>query len=234
MPSDVMSTTNGVPSGQQWTGTRQMNGTAFAIVQLNYNSNQPGTVSLQPITFHVSHYLNSTGCAKPGDVWYDYLTNTVYGGAIPTANVDTASVTALNAYSDQLITYTDYTGTTQSQPRYRFNGMFDTGQTVLSNLDIMMQCCDCWQTYQAATGLWTLSINQVITPSLYFNDTNIIGTIDIGSIDITQQPNQVEAKYNDATNRDQPGYVVLNLQTLNPALLYPNEPVNKYSVSKQD
>ena len=231
MPSDVMSTTNGVPSGQQWTGTRQMNGTAFAIVQLNYNSNQPGTVSLQPITFHVSHYLNSTGCAKPGDVWYDYLTNTVYGGAIPTANVDTASVTALNAYSDQLITYTDYTGTTQSQPRYRFNGMFDTGQTVLSNLDIMMQCCDCWQTYQAATGLWTLSINQVITPSLYFNDTNIIGTIDIGSIDITQQPNQVEAKYNDATNRDQPGYVVLNLQTLNPALLYPNEPVNKYSVS---
>jgi hypothetical protein len=231
MPSDVMSTTNGVPSGQQWTGTRQMNGTAFAIVQLNYNGNQPGTVSLQPITFHVSHYLNGAGCAKPGDVWYDYLTNTVYGGAIPTANVDTVSVAALNAYSDQTISYTTYTGSTSTIPRYRFNGMFDTGQTVLANLDIMMQCCDCWQTYQASTGLWTVSINQVITPSLSFNDSNIIGNIDVGSVDITQQPNQVEARYNDATNRDQPGYVVLNLQTLDPTLLYPNEPVNKYSVS---
>ena len=232
MPSDVLSTANNIPSGQQWpTANRQMTGTAFAIVRLVYNSGSAGTMSLQPITFHVSHFLNGTGAAKPGDVWFDYLTNTIYGGAVPSSQVDSAAAAALNTYSDQLISYTPYSGGTATQPRYRFNGVLDTGQTVLANLDIMMNCCDCWQTYQVATGLWTVSINQSITPSFSFDDTNILGAITVGATDITQQANQVEAKYNDSTNRDQPGYVVLNLQTINPSLLYPNEPVNKFSLS---
>jgi hypothetical protein len=231
MPADVMSNSNGVPSGQQWSGIRQMNGTAFAIVKLVYNANQPGTMSLQPITFHVSHFLNGTGAAKPGDVWYDYLTNTVYGGAVPSSQVDSSAATALNTYSDTLVSYTTYTGSTATQPRYRFNGVLDTGQTVLSNIDILMNCCDCWNTYQAFTGLWTVAINQVITPSFSFDDTNILSAISVGATDITQQSNQIEAKFNDSTNRDQPGYVVMELQTIDPALLYPNEPVNKYTLS---
>jgi len=228
-PDVIMSTANGVPSGQQWVaGNRQMNGTAFAIVTLVYNANSAGTVSLQPITFHVSHYLNSTGYAIPGDVWYDYLTNTVYGGAVPTSQVDSASATALNAYSNELISYTDYNGATQTIPRYRFNGVLDTGQTILNNVDIMMTCCDSWQAYNSATGLWSVVINKSISPTFSFDDTNIIGAIAVGALDITQQVNQVESKFNDATNRDQPGYV--NLQTPS-GLLYPNEPVNKYTVS---
>jgi len=229
LPSAIMSTANGVPSGQQWASSgRQMNGTAFAVVTLVYNANSAGTTSLQPITFHVSHYLNGAGCAKPGDVWYDYLTNTVYGGAIDPSFVDSTSATALNTYSDVLIPYTDYNGYSQTIPRYRFNGVLDTGQTILNNVDIMMTCCDCWQAYNSPTGLWSVVINQVISPSFSFDDTNIIGAISVGALDITQQANQVEAKFNDATNRDQPGYV--NLQTPS-GLLYPNEPVNKYTVS---
>jgi len=229
MPYDVISTANGAPSGQEWATTnRQMNGLAFAIVQLVYNNNSPGTTSLQPVTFHVSHYLNGTGCAKPGDVWYDYITNSVYGGAVDPSFVSSASATALNTYSDELITYTPSGGGTASQARYRFNGVLDTGQTVLSNIDLMMTCCDSWQAYQAATGLWSVSINQTISPSFSFDDNNIIGSISTGELDITQMVNQIEAKFNDSTNRDQPGYV--NLQT--PAnLLYQNEPVNKFTVS---
>jgi hypothetical protein len=229
MPYDVISTANGAPSGQQWATTnRQMNGLAFAIVQLVYNNNSPGTTSLQPVTFHVSHYLNGTGCAKPGDVWYDYITNSVYGGAVDPSFVSSASATALNTYSDELITYTPSGGGTSTTPRYRFNGVLDTGQTVLANIDIMMTCCDSWQSYQAATGLWSVSINQTISPSFSFDDNNIIGSISTGELDITQMVNQIEAKFNDSTNRDQPGYV--NLQT--PAnLVYQNEPVNKFTIS---
>jgi hypothetical protein len=229
LPSAVMTNANGCPSGQEWPSTgRQMNGLAFAIVKLVYNNNSAGTTSLQPITFHVSHYLNSTGAAKAGDVWYDYLTNTVYGGAIDPAFVDAASATALNAYGDQLITYTPYGGGSASQPRYRFNGVLDTGQTVLSNIDIMMTCCDCWQSYQVVSGKWSVTINRDITPTFSFDDNNIIGNITASELDITQMVNQIEAKFNDSTNRDQAGYV--NLQT--PAnLLYQNEPVNKFTVS---
>ena len=229
LPSDVLTAANGIPTAQVWsTSNRQMNGTAFAIARLVYNSGSAGTTSLQPVTFHVTHALNGTGVAKPGDVWYDYLTNAVYGGAVPTANVDSAAATALNTYSDATINYTPYGGGSASQPRYRFNGVLDTGQTILSNIDLIMNCCDCWQGYQSATGLWTVIINQDIASSFDFDDTNIIGGINVGSLDITQQSNQIEAKFNDSTNRDQAGYV--NIQTPS-GLLYPNEPVNKYSVS---
>ena len=229
MPSDVISAANGAPSGQEWPTTgRQMNGLAFAIVQLVYNQNAPGTTALQPVTFYVSHYLNSAGCAKPGDVWYDYITNPVYGGAVDPSFVSSASATALNTYSDQLISYTPSGGGSATTPRYRFNGVLDTGQTVLSNIDLMMICCDCWQGYQAATGYWQVVINQAISPSFAFDDNNIIGSITVGELDITQMVNQIEAKFNDSTNRDQAGYV--NLQT--PAnLIYQNEPVNKFTVS---
>ena len=233
MPWEIMKYDSGdgntCPSGQQWASTnRNMNGLAFAIVQLVYNQNAPGTTSLQPVTFYVSHYLNSAGCAKPGDVWYDYITNPVYGGAVDPSFVSSASATALNTYSDQLISYTPSGGGTASQARYRFNGVLDTGQTVLSNIDLMMTCCDCWQGYQAATGYWQVVINQSISPSFAFDDNNIVGSITVGELDITQMVNQIEAKFNDSTNRDQAGYV--NLQTPD-NLVYQNEPVNKFTVS---
>jgi len=228
-PSAVMSTANGIPSGQEWVSSnRQMNGTAFAIVQLVYNANSLGTTSLQPVTFHVSHYLNGAGCAKPGDVWYDYMTNTVYGAAVQSQFVSSASATALNAYSDELITYTPSGGGSASIPRYRFNGVLDTGQTALSNIDLMMNCCDCWQSYQVSTGLWTAVINKAISPTFAFDDTNIISDITVGELDITQMINQIEARFVDSGNRDQPGYV--NLQTPS-GLLLPNEPVNKFTIS---
>ena len=229
-PSAVMSTANGCPSGQEWVSSgRQMNGLAFAIVRLVYNNNSAGTTSLQPITFYVSHYLNGAGAAKCGDVWYDYLTNTVYGGAVDPAYVDSSSATALNTYSEQLIGYTPSGGgATQYQARYRFNGVLDTGQTVLSNIDLMMTCCDSWQSYQVTNGKWAVTINQAISPSFDFNDNNIIGNITTSELDITQMINQIEAKFNDSTNRDQAGYVELQTPS---NLLYQNEPVNKFTVS---
>ena len=228
-PSAVMSTANGIPSGQEWVSSgRQMNGTAFAIVQLVYNANSLGTTALQPVTFHVSHYLNGTGCAKPGDVWYDYMTNTVYGAAVSSQFVSSASVTALNAYSDELITYTPAGGGSASIARYRFNGVLDTGQTALSNIDLMMNCCDSWQSYQVATGLWTVVVNKAISPTFSFDDTNIISDITVSELDLTQMVNQIEARFIDYGNRDQPGYV--NLQTPS-GLLLPNEPVNKFTIS---
>ena len=228
-PSAVMSTANGIPSGQEWVSSgRQMNGTAFAIVQLVYNANSLGTTALQPVTFHVSHYLNGTGCAKPGDVWYDYMTNTVYGAAVPSQFVSSASATALNSYSDELITYTPAGGGSASIPRYRFNGVLDTGQTALSNIDLMMNCCDSWQSYQVATGLWTAVVNKAISPTFSFDDSNIISDITVSELDLTQMINQIEARFIDSGNRDQPGYV--NLQTPS-GLLLPNEPVNKFTIS---
>jgi len=226
-PSTVMGGSD-IAVAQRWaTSNRQMNGLAFAIVKMIYNRDAD-TTQLSPVTFHVSHNLNGTGVAKAGDVWYDYITSTVYGGAVDTTFVNSASATALNTYGDELITFTDSSGNPSTQPRYRINGVLDAGQSVLSNIDRIMSACDSWMTYNAALGQWSVVVNKAESTSYAFNDNNIIGEIRVSATDITSSINQVEARFPFKENRDQAAFV--NIETPS-GLLYPNEPVNKYSIT---
>ena len=224
-PSVVMGGAD-IATAQHWTGTRQMNGLAFAIVKLQY-SQDAGTTQMQAVTFHVSHYLNSAGAAVPGDVWYDYMTNEIYGGGMDVSLVNSTSRTALNTYSNATITFTDSDGNPSTQPRYRINGVLDTGQNVLSNIDRILVACDSWNQYNAASGQWTAVINQAQSTAFAFNDTNIIGEIKVSAIDLTSSINQVEATFPSKLNRDQTDVVFIETPAI---LLYPNEPINKYSV----
>jgi hypothetical protein len=235
LPSVVMGGSD-ISVAQRWTGTRQMNNLAFAIIKLVYNRDAD-TTQLNPITFNVSHYPNGASVAKPGDVWLDYITNQDYGGAVgwlpdgsySAAFVDTACVTTLNTYSDQTITYTPAGGgSTVTQARYRINGVLDAGQSVLSNLDRIMSSCDSWMTYNAALGQWSVVVNKAETAAYAFTDNNIVGDIRVSATDITSSINQVEARFPFKANRDQASFV--NIETPY-ALLYPNEPVNKYSIT---
>jgi len=225
-PSTVMGGAD-IAVGQRWTGTRQMNGLGFAIVKLIYNRDAD-TTQLSPITFKVAHTLNGTGVAKAGDVWYDYLTNAVYGGAVDAGFVNSTSATTLNTYGDEVITFTDADGNPATQPRYRINGVLDAGQTVLSNIDRIMSACDSWMTYNAALGQWSVVVNKAESASYAFDDNNIIGEIRVSATDITSSINQVEARFPFKENRDQAAFV--NIETPS-GLLYPNEPVNKYSIT---
>lgn len=226
-PSTVMGGSD-IAVAQRWaTSNRQMNGLAFAIVKMIYNRDAD-TTQLSPITFKVSHTLNGTGVAKAGDVWYDYITNAVYGGAVDTAFVNSASATALNTYGDQLITFTDADGNPATQARYRINGVLDAGQSVLSNIDRIMSACDSWMTYNAALGQWSVVVNKAESTAYAFDDDNIIGEIRVSATDITSSINQVEARFPFKENRDQAAFV--NIETPS-GLLYPNEPVNKYSIT---
>jgi len=227
LPNGIMGGSD-IAAAQRWPASgRQMNGLAFAIVVLNYNRDAD-TTQLQPITFKVAHTLNSTGVAKAGDVWYDYITNPVYGGAVDSSFVNSSSATALNAYGDQLITFTNSSGSPATQARYRINGVLDAGQSVLSNIDRIMSSCDSWMTYNAALGQWSVVVNKAESASYAFDDDNIIGEIRVSATDITSSINQVEARFPFKENRDQAAFV--NIETPS-GLLYPNEPVNKYSIT---
>lgn len=230
-PNVVMAYNSGdkktVPSGLAWPSSgRQMNGLAFAIVKLIYSTDD-GTTNLQPITFYCSHYLNGQGVAKPGDVWKDYLGNSVYGGAVDASFIDTASATALNTYSDQLITYTPYGGGSATQSRYRINGVLDTGSTVIENINKILEACDSWMAYDAAKGQYSVVINKAESSSFSFDDSNIVGDIRVSATDINQSINQIEASFPNKLNKDIPAYVFIKTPEI---LLYPNEPVNKTSV----
>ena len=205
---------------------RQMNGLAFAIVKLNYNADA-GTTGLLPITFYCKHYPKGGAVAKPGDVWYDYMTDARYGAGM-TGLVDSASATALNTYSDQTITYTPAGGGSSTQARYRINGVVDTGKPVLDSVEKMLECCDSWMAYNAASGKWSVVINKAETSSFSFNDTNLIGEIRVSAVDINQQINQIQIEFPSKLNRDQPDLVYMETPA---GLLYPNEPANRQTTT---
>jgi len=216
-----------VPVALRWPSSgRQMNGLAFAIVKLNYSADA-GTTGLQPITFYCKHYPKGGTVAKPGDVWYDYMTDTRYGAGM-TGLVDSTSATALNTYSDQTITYTPAGGGSSTQARYRINGVVDTGRPVLENVEKMLECSDSWMAYNAASGLWSIVINKAETSTFSFNDTNLIGEIRVSATDINQQINQIQIEFPSKLNRDQPDLVYMETPA---GLLYPNEPPNRQTTT---
>lgn len=226
--STVMGPTSGLIASQQWTSTgRRMNGLAFAIIRLTYNTAQQ-TTSLQPTTFRVQQNLYAHSYAQPGDVLLDYLTNPIYGGAVPSEFVDLDGLAVLQSYSNELITFNDYNGNPQTQPRYRINGVIDPSQGCLQNVDQIMTACDSWLKYDAKNGKWSVVVNQATSTTYDFNDSNLVGAITVGTIDIAQMPNQIEARFPDGTNRDQYNYVN---ESVPDSLLLPNEPVNKLSVN---
>lgn len=216
-----------IPAALRWPSSgRQMNGLAFAIVKLNYNADA-GTTGLQPITFYCTHLPKGESECKPGDAWYDYMTDDRYGAGM-TGLVDSASATALNTYSDQTITYTPSGGGSATQARYRINGVVDTGKPVLDNVEKMLECSDSWMAYNAASGLWSIIINKAESSTFSFNDSNLIGEIRVSAIDINQQINQIQIEFPSKDNRDQPDMVYMET----PAILrYPNEPDNRQTTS---
>ncbi len=64
-----------------WTDNHFMAGLVFAFCQIAYNPNI-GLSGIPNFVFELENTLS-----KPGDVLYDYMTNTIYGAAIPQGDI---------------------------------------------------------------------------------------------------------------------------------------------------
>ena len=210
----------------KWNASKTMSNCAFAIIRLRYSI----TANIRGINQTKFQVTNAR--TKPGDVLLDYLQNTRYGCAIPLAQIDTDALTALNTYSDQDVSYTPYTGGTGTTKRYRFNGQIDTSRFCMDNLQDMMNCCDSILKYNEIVGKWSIIINRVeYTVAMDINDSNMVSALTITPLDIAASYNYIEVKFPDKTNQDSFNTANFDLAEIAPNLLYPNEPVNKISVS---
>jgi len=209
-----------------WDSTKLMSNCAFAIVKITYSQNA-GLTGIQQTKFQLTNPRY-----KPGDCFLDYLTSERYGAAIPLANVDTASLTALNTYCDGSFTYTPYTGGSTTQTRFRFDGTLDTIQKIMTNLQILATNCDCLLKYNEIQGKWGVIV-QSPTYSITANldDSDIISGIQVTPIDISSSFNIAEVAFPDGTAKDSFNTSTFDLSVINPSLMYPNEPVNKQSIN---
>ena len=223
-----------IPAGQQWTATDTMTNCAFAVVKVQYDTNA-GTTSIGGLMCKLTNSIN-----KPGDVIKDYMLNTRYGCGIPLSRIDTASLTALNTYSDELIEYIPTSGSTTpplpTQARYRINGPLDTGQNCLVNLQLLVDACDSWLQYSELTGQWKVVINQSYTDyttlnNLFLvNDDNLVSGIEINPIDLNDTYNEVEVAYPNKYIKDQSDFQVIELSTFASGIMSPNEAINRLNV----
>lgn len=209
-----------------WDANKLMTNCAFAIVHISYNSDA-GLTGIQQTKFQVTNSKYA-----PGDCFRDYLTNEVYGAAIPLAQVDTASLTALNAYCAQSFSYTNASGGTSSQVRFRFDGVLNTNRSIMDNLQDMASSCDALLKYNEITGQWAvITQSSTYTVAMDLNDSNMVSAIQITPLDIAASYNVIECKFPDNSNQDAFNSTTFDLQEIDPTLLFPNEPVNKNSVS---
>ena len=224
----------GIPVADRWTATDLMTDTCFVVVKVIYNKDVQDAQQMPRLSMLVTNTLT-----KPGEVLLDYMTDTIYGCAIDVANIDTASLTALDVYSDQTITYVPVGGGSATQARYRIDGPVNTGDNCLSNLQQLVDACDSWLQYSELTGQWTIVMNKPysgVIGDLYSVDSSVlIGGIDINPIDLNQTYNSLEVQYPNANINDQTDYKVVDLTTVgtawyDPSLLSPNEPDNRLTI----
>jgi hypothetical protein len=209
-----------------WDTTKLMTNTAFAVVHITYDSNA-GLTGIQQTKFELTNSRYA-----PGDCFLDYLTNDVYGAAIPTSQIDTASLTALNTYCAGSFSYTNATGNPATQARFRYDGVLDTARSIMSNLQDMASCCDCLIKYNEIQGKWgVITQSPTYTIAMDLNDSNMVSSIQITPLDIAGSYNVIECKFPDNSNQDAFNSSTFDLAQIDPSLLYPNEPVNKQSVS---
>lgn len=210
----------------QWDSTKAMSNCAFAILKMTY-SQDANLTGIQQTKFQITNSRSN-----PGACFLDYLTSKRYGAAIDSANVDTTSLNALDVYSTQNFSFYTYTGSLALQQRFKFDGVLDTNQTIMNNLQLMASSCDCLIRFNEITGLWGVIVQSpTYSVALALNDSNIVSAIQISPTDIASSYNIAEVKYPDGTEQDAFNTATFNLAVLNPSLMYPNEPINKQSIS---
>lgn len=219
----VMQNTNLI---YKWDNQKLMTNCAFAIIKLKYSASRNLT-GLAQTRFQV---INSR--TDPGDCISDYLTSVRYGAAVLPDNVDMVSIQELNDYSNEFVNYTTSSGSLASMPRFKFNGMIDTGQKIMQNIQSMADCCDCLVKYNEVTGQWGVIVQKpTYTVAMDINDSNIIGGITVSPIDLSNSFNYIECKFPDGSEKDSFNSSNFDLAVIAPSLLFPNEPVNKQSVN---
>lgn len=219
----VMSTSDLI---YQWDSSKLMSNCAFAIVHLTYNADA-GIRGIEQTKFQV---INSRH--KPGDCFRDYMINQRYGAALPEIQINTTSLDELNAYCDQSFTFTTYEGTTSTQTRFRFDGTIDPSRSIMQNLQDMATCCDCLLKYNEITAKWGVIVQKpTYSVAMNINDSNIVSAIQITPVDLNNSFNVVEVKFPDENYQDAFNSATFDLAQIDPALLYPNEPVNKQSLA---
>lgn len=205
-----------------WTSsTNMMSNLLFAVVKLTYNKTNNVT-ALGTFKFHIDNSMK-----LPGDVLYDYMTNTsTYGAGISSTDIVQTSLSDLNTFSAQSVAYN--ANTLNLLNRYQINGVLDTTKNVMANLDEIATAAGSWITYDTHQGQWGVIINTTGTSLASFNDGNMIGNVGLGGTSLKDLYNSIKVSFPNKALLDSVDYVQIDTLLAN---RNPNESENTLNVS---
>jgi len=237
-----------IDSSLQWSAATQerMDNCIFAIVKINYDANH-GIQGIGNIRAKLA-VLNSEGNPyPPGTCMLDYMTNTSYGCALPINTINTNSFALLDSISQEPKELTiEYYGTTVLSPTtsssftYQLNGIVDTTQDCLTNLQAMADSCDSWISWDETLGQWRVIPNEspniisavqgqgnITANTRTITMDHIIGGIDLLPNDLKGTPNKVSIQYPNVDILNQTDYAYYFLDNSRKS---PNEPENNLDI----
>lgn len=111
---------------------------------------------------------------------------------------------------------------------FAINGVISTDKSVMQNLNNLCTSAGAWMTYDISDGKWSVVINSTGSSVASFNDSNIIGGINISSTGISDLYNSVTIEFPHKDLRDQTDYIDFDIPS---EQRFPNELDNRLNMS---
>jgi len=94
---------------------------------------------------------------------------------------------------------------------FTINGVIDTKNKVLDNMNLICDAAGAFLTYDVNTGLWSVIVNEPDTSVKSFNDNNIIGAINVHGTGLTEAYNSVSVEFPHKDIRDRTDFIDLTI-----------------------
>ena len=111
---------------------------------------------------------------------------------------------------------------------FQINGVVSTDKSVLQNINAICTAAGCWMTYDITEGKWSVIMNRAGSSVASFNDSNIIGGINVSGKGISELYNSVTIEFPHKDLRDQTDYIDFDIAANK---RFPNELDNKLNLS---
>jgi hypothetical protein len=104
--------------------------------------------------------------------------------------------------------------------KYEINGLIDTSNNVLKNINELATSAGCFVTWDPSQGHWSVVVNEAGTSVFSFNDSNIISAITVGGTGINDLYNSVVVEFPHRDLRDAIDYLTITVPEID---RYPQE-----------
>ena len=210
---------NYTPSGDDtgWTSNHKASGFAYLYLRMVYNSDLfsggipklsfelKGRKVYDPRTLTTVYSDNPAICLR------DYVTNTRFGKGLDSSNLDDDSIIEAANLCDTLRTGKDVTGATIQYKTYTIGATVDTGETIKDNLERFLQCMN--GSFPYFNGKYFLKSLTTGSATVTFDESNIIGGVEITSSDKRSRYNKAAISFFDKQRHFKKGDAIISNST---------------------